>query len=64
MSEAIQISNDTVSLKNGAYEMNASVKAVFVDYMEKVIYGVDSSEKASKDMIGELEVILKELRAN
>lgn len=64
MSEAIQISNDTVSLKNGAYEMNASVKAVFVDYMEKVIYGVDSSEKASKDMIGELEVILKELSAN
>ena len=64
MSEAIQISNDTVSLKNGAYEMNASVKAVFVDYMEKVIYGVDSPEKASKDMIGELEVILKELSAN
>ena len=61
MSRGIQISNDTLSLKNGAYELNSSVKAVFVDYMEKVIYGVSTPEQASEGMITDLEALLKDL---
>lgn len=61
MSEGIQISNETLSLKNGAYELNASIKAVFVEYMEKVIYGVATPEEASEGMIEDLEVLLEEL---
>ena len=63
MSQAIQISNDTMSLKNGAYELNASVKSVFVDYMEMVIYGVETPEEASANMITDLNAILQELSA-
>lgn len=63
MEQGIEISNETLSLKNGAYEMNASIKSVFVDYMEKVIYGVSSPEDASADMITDLTAILKELSA-
>lgn len=61
MSKGIQISNDTLSLKNGAYELNSSVKAVFVDYMEKVIYAVSTPEQASEGMITDLEALLKDL---
>lgn len=63
MSKGIQISNDTISLKNGAYEMNASIMAVYAEYMEKVIYGVSSPEEASEGMTADLEVLLKELSA-
>ncbi len=62
MAEGIEISNATVSLKNGAYELNASVKAVFVEYMEAVIYGVTTPEDASEEMIGELEKVLEDLK--
>ena len=61
MSQGIKISNDTISLKNGAYELNASVKAVFVEYMEKVIYGVSTPKDASEGMIADLDTLLKEL---
>ncbi|RZT02788.1 ABC transporter substrate-binding protein [Cuneatibacter caecimuris] len=61
MSQGIKISNDTLSLKNGAYELNASVKAVFVEYMEKVIYGVSSPEDAAQGMTEDLESVLAEL---
>lgn len=61
MSQGIQISNATLSLKNGAYELNASVKAVFVDYMEKVIYGVSTPEQAAKGMTADLEALLADL---
>lgn len=64
MSQGIQISNDTISLKNGAYELNSSVKAVFVDYMEKVIYGVSTPEQAAQGMTADLEVLLKDLSGN
>ena len=61
MSQAIEISNDTLSLKNGAYELNASVKAVFVEHMESVIYGELSPEEASEEMIEDLESVLEDL---
>ena len=54
MSQGVKISNDTISLKNGAYELNSSVKAVFVEYMEKVIYGVSSPSEGSDGMIQDL----------
>ena len=61
MAEGIQISEETKSLKNGAYEMNSSVKAVFVEYMEKVIYGVSSSEEAAAEMIEDLQSVLADM---
>ncbi len=61
MSEAIQISNDTISLKNGAYELNASVKAVCVEYMESVIYGELEPAEAAEEMIDDLEAVLADL---
>jgi len=61
MAKGIEISNDTLSLKNGAYELNSTVKAVFVEYMEKVIYKVSDPDKASKEMITNLEKVLGEL---
>ncbi len=62
MSQAIDISNATVSLKNGAYEMNSSVKSVYVDYMEKVIYGVTSPEDAASGMYEDLQTVLGSLK--
>lgn len=61
MSEAIQISNDTISLKNGAYELNASVKAVCVEYMESVIYGELEPAEAAEEMLDDLEAVLADL---
>ena len=61
MSQGVKISNDTISLKNGAYELNSSVKAVFVEYMEKVIYGVSSSSEGSAGMIQDLTKVLGDL---
>lgn len=62
MAQGIQISNDTLSLKNGAYELNASVKDVFVEYMEMVIYGVSVPQDASEGMIADLESLLTDLK--
>lgn len=62
MTQGIQISNDTLSLKNGAYELNASVKDVFVEYMEMVIYGVASPQNAAEGMIADLETLLADLK--
>lgn len=62
MAQGIQISNDTLSLKNGAYELNASVKDVFVEYMEMVIYGVSSPQEAAEGMIADLETLLADLK--
>lgn len=63
MSKAITVSNDTISLKNGAYELNSSVKAIYVDYMEKVIYGVLKPEEAASGMHEDLTALLKDLSA-
>ncbi len=62
MSQAIDISNKTISLKNGAYEMNSSVKSVYVDYMEKVIYGIVPAADAAKDMREDLLAVLGTLK--
>lgn len=64
MAQGVKISNDTLSLKNGAYELNSSVKAVFVEYMEKAIYGVLPPQEASKDMVADLEKVLANLSGN
>lgn len=61
MSQAIDISNETISLKNGSYEMNSTIKSVFVDNMEKVIYGVSTPEEASSDMTESLLNVLESL---
>lgn len=64
MTQGVRISNNTLSLKNGAYELNSSVKAVFVEYMEKAIYGVLSPQEASKGMVADLEKVLANLEGN
>jgi oligogalacturonide transport system substrate-binding protein len=61
LSKGITISNETISLKNGSYEMNSSVKAIYVDYMEKVIFGMLTPEQAAAGMYEDLTALLKEL---
>jgi oligogalacturonide transport system substrate-binding protein len=62
MAKGIEISNETLSLKNGAYELNSTVMAVFIEYMEKVIYKFNDSATASRDMIADLEKVLADLK--
>lgn len=64
MAKAVDISNKTMGFKNGKFEMNASVHAIFVEKMEKVIYKVLSPEKAAEELIGDLTKRLSEMKGN
>lgn len=61
MAKAIEISSDTVGFKNGDYEMDSSINAIFVEKMEQVIYNVTSSEEAASQLADELVARLAEM---
>lgn len=60
MSKGIKISNATVGFKNGDYEMDSSVQALFVEKMEKVIYGLCSTRQAAQELHDEMSTLLSE----
>lgn len=62
MSQAIQISEETVGFKNGDYEMDSSIHAIFVEKMEKVIYGVASPMEAAQELYDDLTARLNEIK--
>lgn len=64
MAKAVEISNETMGFKNGQYEMNASVHAIFVEKMEKVIFKKLSPEKASDELVADLTKRLAEMKGN
>lgn len=64
MAKAVEISNKTMGFKNGAFEMNASVHAIFVEKMEKLIFKKLSPEKAAEELINDLTKRLAEMKGN
>ncbi len=59
--KSIEISNATVGFRNGNYEMDSSIHAIFVEKMEKVIYGMATPEEAAQELYDELTVRLAEM---
>ena len=62
MAKAIATSDATRGFKNGALEMNASIHAIFVEKMEKVLYKIVTPEQASEELINDLTAKLKEMK--
>lgn len=60
--DAIEVSNATVGFKNGDYEMDSSIHAIFVEKMEQVIYGVSTPEEAAQQLYDELTQRLAEMK--
>lgn len=62
MAKAMEVSNASIGFKNGALEMNASIHAIFVEKMERVIYKKASAEQASTELMRELQRRLDEMK--
>jgi oligogalacturonide transport system substrate-binding protein len=62
MAKAIDTSNATRGFRNGALEMDASIHAIFVEKMEKVLYKKATPEQASEELVKDLTVKLKEMK--
>jgi oligogalacturonide transport system substrate-binding protein len=62
MAKAIDTSNATRGFRNGALEMDASIHAIFVEKMEKVLYKKATPEQASEELVNDLTVKLKEMK--
>ncbi len=62
MEKAVDISNATMGFKNGALEMNASIHAIFVEKMEKVIYDRTTPAEAADELIRDVTKRLDEMK--